>query len=248
MKILLISGHGAGDCGAIGNGYKEADLTRELVKLIDNELKYYEVDIDIYDQKRNAYKDVKNGTFHIRKYDYVFEVHFNAYDKKAHGTEIWVTKLENGISVEQEIVKNLSQYFTDRGVKRENFAVIYKCRKLGISGALLETCFIDNASDMKIYQTKKKAIAKAIAIGIAEKWGLKKKATPTIKTVQVNSKVKIKSGAVYGGLASTRGKKVPESVIERIHTIKKIQTNKGVQEALLKEINSWVAVSSLTVI
>lgn len=38
MKILLISGHGAGDCGAIGNGYKEADLTRELVKLIDNEL------------------------------------------------------------------------------------------------------------------------------------------------------------------------------------------------------------------
>ena len=38
MKILLISGHGAGDPGATGtyNGvkYKEADLTREVVSTL----------------------------------------------------------------------------------------------------------------------------------------------------------------------------------------------------------------------
>ena len=28
---LLIAGHGQGDPGAVGNGYKEADLTREFV-------------------------------------------------------------------------------------------------------------------------------------------------------------------------------------------------------------------------
>lgn len=63
--------------------------------------------------------------------------------------------------------------------------------------------------------------------------------------IVVNSKVMIKSGAVYGGLSSARGKAVPSYVLEQIHTVSKIQTNKGVEEALLKEINSWVAVASL---
>ena len=31
MNVLLIAGHGNGDSGAIGNGYEEAELTREFV-------------------------------------------------------------------------------------------------------------------------------------------------------------------------------------------------------------------------
>ena len=46
MKILLIAGHGAGDPGASGCGYKEANLTRELVNLIAPKLrKYANVDV-----------------------------------------------------------------------------------------------------------------------------------------------------------------------------------------------------------
>ena len=30
MNILLIAGHGDGDCGAVGSGYQEAELTRGL--------------------------------------------------------------------------------------------------------------------------------------------------------------------------------------------------------------------------
>ena len=41
MKILLIAGHGAGDPGASGCGYKEANLTRELVNLIAPKLRKY---------------------------------------------------------------------------------------------------------------------------------------------------------------------------------------------------------------
>ena len=36
MKIGLISGHGAGDCGACGCGFAEADLTIELVKILED--------------------------------------------------------------------------------------------------------------------------------------------------------------------------------------------------------------------
>ena len=67
------------------------------------------------------------------------------------------------------------------------------------------------------------------------------------KGIAVGSTVTIKSGAVYGGLSATRGKAVPkEQLAPKVHTVSKIQTNKGVSEALLSDISSWVAVSSLT--
>ena len=67
-------------------------------------------------------------------------------------------------------------------------------------------------------------------------------------TIKVNSKVRIKSGAVYGGLGSSRGKKVSDYALSKTCTVIDIQINKGVKEAKLKEINSWVAVSSLTLV
>ena len=67
------------------------------------------------------------------------------------------------------------------------------------------------------------------------------------KPVEVGCTVTINKGAVYGGLTSARGSKVPAAQFApKKHTVSKIQTNKGVQEALLREIMSWVAVSSLT--
>ena len=72
-------------------------------------------------------------------------------------------------------------------------------------------------------------------------------ASGTAKPVEVGCKVTINKGAVYGGLTGARGSKVPAAQLApKKHTVSKIQTNKGVKEALLKEITSWVAVSSLT--
>ena len=69
----------------------------------------------------------------------------------------------------------------------------------------------------------------------------------TAKPVEAGCKVTINKGAVYGGLTSARGRAVPSAQLApKQHTVSKIQTNKGVREALLKEITSWVAVSSLT--
>ena len=67
------------------------------------------------------------------------------------------------------------------------------------------------------------------------------------KPIEVGCQVTINKGAVYGGLTSARGSKVPAAQLApKKHTVSKIQANKGVQEALLKEITSWAAVSSLT--
>ena len=253
MKILLISGHGAGDSGAVGNGRKEANLTRELVSLIAPKLRAYAT-VDVYDQKRNAYKDVQNGSFKVGQYDYALEIHFNAYsDPAAHGTECFVTTKENGITVEQAIMKNMNRYFTLRdndaifdGVKRTNFLVIKTLKEKGISGALLETCFITNKNDMIVYNSNKDAIASDIVAGIVKGFGLKRIEAP--KTVKVGSRVKIKKGAVYGGLSSARGTVCSTYALSGKWTVKEIKTHKGVKEALLSGINSWVAVESLTLV
>lgn len=77
-----------------------------------------------------------------------------------------------------------------------------------------------------------------------------KTGTPASKAVTVGSTVTIRDGAVYGGLATSRGAKVPDYIsgTSRRYTVKQIATHKGVQEALLAEITSWVALAYLNVV
>lgn len=262
MKILLISGHGAGDPGTVSQFGKEADETIYMVEKIKKTLSAY-AQVDLYPTERNAYKDAKAGKLAVNfgNYNYVLEVHFNsgAADLKGNGrttgTEIYVTTAEKTVGVETKIVQSIAALgFKNRGVKRTNFTVIYRAKAAGVSSALLEVCFIDDKDDMSIYAAKKAQIAAAVANAIAVQFGLKKGSqeagsSPATQEIRAGSVVTIKSGAVYGGLSSTRGKAVPAAQLGgKRHTVDKVQTNKGVQEAKLKEINSWVAVASLTAV
>lgn len=260
MKILLISGHGAGDPGATSQFGKEADETIYMVEEIKKTLSKY-AQVDLYPTDRNAYSDIKKGKLAVNfaNYGYVFEVHFNACvnDIKGNGvttgTEIFVTTAEKTVGVENRVLKAIVAFgLKNRGVKRTNFTVIARAKAAGVSSALLETCFIDDKDDMQIYASKKAKIAEAIAIAIAEQFGLKKKTTAASssqvapKEIKAGSVVTIQDGAVYGGLSTARGKEVPAAKRGgKKHTVDKVQTNKGVKEARLKEINSWVAVTSL---
>ncbi len=184
MKILLISGHGAGDPGAVGsyNGktYKEADLTREVVNGVAKKLREC-ADVTVYDQSRNAYTDYKNGVLNknanFPKYDFVLEVHFNAFKKdsgdgRVKGVEIYA---KSGSSIESNILKNIAAIgFTNRCVKSNGFAVINTARSKGVRAALLEVCFIDDADDMKLYLANKERVVDAIVSG----FGLKKTTDP----------------------------------------------------------------------
>ena len=130
------------DPGATGNGQTEAVLTRELADMVQERLKKYAT-VYRYPKNRDAFADIQNGTFaknmplSFKNTHYVFEIHFNAFrkdevkDGRKKGTECYVTSREAGITVEQEIMKNLSKYFPLRdndnifdGVKRTTFLVI----------------------------------------------------------------------------------------------------------------------------
>jgi N-acetylmuramoyl-L-alanine amidase len=171
MKILLICGHGAGDPGACAFDYQEATLVREAAPKLKNILSNY-AEVTMFDPDKNMYKYLKAGnSFNFKEFDYVFELHFNAFNKKAMGTEILVHSLEKGTSVEELIVKNIAELgFKNRGVKRRtDLQNMNICKKVqGVSYALLETCFVDNFDDISLYNLKKDDIIKAIAEGIIE--------------------------------------------------------------------------------
>ena len=68
MKILLIPGHGAGDPGAIGNGYKEADLVREVAPKLKNILSNY-ADVTLFNPDEDMYKYLKSNSFNFKEFE-----------------------------------------------------------------------------------------------------------------------------------------------------------------------------------
>ena len=233
MKILIICGHGAGDNGACskikGKTYKEATETRTMGKKLAKELtKYKNVTVDFYPIDRNAYEDIKNGKRQVNfaLYDYIIELHFNACvndlkgNGKTTGTEIFVTKPDKTIATEERIVKNVASVgFKNRGVKRENYTVIWNAnQKRSVESALLEICCIDDADDMAIYTKNKDKIAKKIAEAIAKSYKLKLKSD---KSLSVNDRVIVKSGAKD----LNSGKKYSKFVYNTVYTV--IRVDKG---------------------
>lgn len=80
--------------------------------------------------------------------------------------------------------------YRNRGVKRTNFRVISRVKAQGVSAALLEVCFIDNASDVNIYKSRKNDIANAIVNGVAEDFGLKQQTAETHYAEKYYNKLK----------------------------------------------------------
>ena len=198
-NILVIAGHGGSpyDPGACGCGQKEAVLTRELAKLIQAELqKISDVKATLYNIANDAYKILKNGgSLPLAGVNYVLEIHFNAAandlngDGKTTGTEVLVHTSESGVTVEEAICKKICALgFKNRGIKRRSgLLVMNTVKRHGISHALIETCFIDDADDMKLYLANKEKVAQAIAQGVAEGFGLTKKTENTNVSKPENS-------------------------------------------------------------
>lgn len=220
MKILILAGHGAGDPGACSNYGVEATETRRVVNMLKSQFGGYEVTVDVYPMERNAYADVKNGRVQVNfaNYDYVLEVHFNSSaNSSANGTEVWVTNSESGTTVEQLIVNKIASLgFLNRGVKREDFAVIKSAKNRGASSALVEICFISNKEDMNTYNNNFSKVCNAIVEGVAEGFSLKKTenyvapspqpVTPAEKPA-VNYFVKTTNGKQLGAFGSLENAK-----------------------------------------
>ncbi len=323
MKIAISIGHGKSksggyDSGAVGGGYHEYRLAREIGKFAGEALAVYGCEVDVINYNGEAYLTDRINYINKGGYDLALEIHLNAGGGT--GSEVYHKSLNlTGKHLAAAISKSIAARLgvRDRGAKIKmsgNVDYFGFVRSVRCQSLLVETVFIDTASDRNKVVTAagQKKCGQAIASAIASFYGLKKLSSVpsavakigvgdtvkitgkyyatgqiipawvklrnhTVKAVNANGKillkeinsyvwadnlqlvslakkgiavgsaVTIKSGAIYGGLSTARGKTIPkEQLAPKKHTVTKIQTNNGVQEALLGEISSWVAISSLT--
>ena len=185
MNLLLISGHGAGDSGAVGTyqgkTYREADETRRVTRALAAELAG-DCAVTVYPTDRNAFEDHRSGTLaavaKFSRYDYVLEIHFNALqasaaDGRTKGVECYVPRGTVDTAAEAAICRRVAALgLTNRGVKTYTWSVIADARRAGAAAALLEVCFIDDADDMAVYTARVSDIVRALAAGIREGFDL----------------------------------------------------------------------------
>lgn len=167
--LFLIAGHGGSDPGAVGNGYKEADLTLELRDLIASKL----------EDKYTIYKDVKEHSLNsvitwlksiVTPSCLLVDIHFNAAaTKAATGTEILVpdafSSFESKLAT--DLAVNISKVLgiKNRAVKKESQSARSRIAILNVpaENVLIEVCFISNKSDIESYQKNKEVLADTIA-------------------------------------------------------------------------------------
>lgn len=181
MKILLIAGHGAGDSGAVGNGFQEQERTRAIVEQLRGRIKGAEV--DVFDTTKNCVTECRAGRVpNFKPYKYVLEIHLNASSSdSANGSMCYIDQTESGHSVEDAILKHL--YAVGYGKAWDGVVVTQRqfpdglvvqnaCRRQGVSHCLLETCFITSKEDITRLNTMLAQTAQAIADGVVEGWVL----------------------------------------------------------------------------
>ena len=257
MNICVSIGHGKSakggyDSGALGGNYQEFKIGREIGKYIGEIFKSYACTADVINYDATLY--LTDRIAHVNKhgYDLAMEIHLNA--SGGTGSEVYYKhKSATGKKLAGAISKSIANTFgiRDRGAKvkinpsngTDYFGFVRSCK---CESLLIETVFIDTASDRKHVETAagQKQCAEAIVKAVANFYGIKKKSAPAVKpsenkptTVKAGDTVKI-TGSKYA-----TGQNIPFWVKLKSHTVKSISGNR----ALLKEINSWVYVADLKV-
>lgn len=215
MKLLIIAGHGAGDSGAVGCGFKEADLTRTATSILEGKFKSYDATVARYPATHDAYQDGRGGGYAVslKSYGLVVEIHFNSYNGSAYGTET-LYRQQSCKGLAQAVTNAIASVgFYNRGAKvRTDLGNMNYCYRNGIPYILIETCFIDNADDMKLYHLKLYDVWDKVAAAICSHYGIKKLASsgqsvPTNKTEKPKATKLVIDGS-WGKATTTMAQKV----------------------------------------
>ena len=169
-KLFIIPGHGAGDSGAVGNGYNEAERVRALATKIKD---YGGDNVLLADVNINAYKSNIIGKGLIPKDCVVLELHIDSStNADARGGHVIINSNFKADTYDTSLANMISTMFPGRSktiVGRTDIANIIRAAQKGYNYRLLECCFISNTEDISKFNANIDELAKKIlgCFGIA---------------------------------------------------------------------------------
>lgn len=158
--LFVICGHGAGDPGADGGGYTEAERVRALGRRI-KELGGDAVELG--DTSRNWYRD--GGLNSLKTDKPVVELHMDASGVPgAHGAHVIIKSGFEPDKYDNALADRLSAMMpgrADKLVKVSNLANVNRAARRGINYRLVENGFIDSPIDLAYFNSHVDDIARA---------------------------------------------------------------------------------------
>lgn len=181
-KLFVIPGHGAGDNGAVGNGYQEAERVRALATKIKE---YGGDNVILSDFNLNSYRSNIIGKGQVPKDCLILELHIDSSKNiKARGGHVIINANFKADEYDEALAKMISEMFPGRAktiVGRTDLANVRRAAEKGYNYRLLECCFISNIEDIKKFNAQMDELAKEI-LGCFKI--VVKKSTPPVATTK----------------------------------------------------------------
>ena len=160
--VFLICGHGAGDSGAVGNGYQEQERVRTLgarIKALGGDY------VTLADTSKNWYKTAGINTLTIPKDWQILELHMDSGAASARGGHVIIKKGYTADKYDNALAKMLKEILPGRSnmiVGRSDLANVNRAASKGYGYRLVEFGFISNANDVKIFNSRMDDIAEGV--------------------------------------------------------------------------------------
>ena len=183
--IYVIAGHGAGDPGATGNGYKEAERVRVLAQRMADLGGEY---VHLHPFVDNAYASAAITKLTIPKSWEIVELHMDSAASSAKGGHIIVKTGFSPDEHDRALERLVAGMFPGRAVTlayRPNLANANRAAKKGYGYRLVENGFISNAGDVAIFNANIDALAR----GYLEAFDIVPDGAPATKVQEAEKKV-----------------------------------------------------------
>ena len=166
--LFLIAGHGAGDSGAVGFGFTEAERVRALASRI---VAYGGSNVTLGDTSRNWYADRGITSLNIPKDWQILELHMDSGSASAKGGHVIIKQGYNPDQYDTALASFIVSFFPGRANKivgRANLANVNRSAVKGYNYRLLENGFISNKDDLTKFNNQIDELARGIlgAFGI----------------------------------------------------------------------------------
>lgn len=236
VTICLDPGHGGNDSGAVGvNNAYEKDLTLKIAQYCKQELEKYDCNV-VMTRTGDTNPSLEDRANFAKSQgaQYLISIHLNSGSGYAVGAEVYYPNTnwrpdisQNGKNVAQAIQNQLvSLGIRNRGIKfrtidtniypdpfryndgsvADYYGIIRNAKYNGLTGLIIEHCFINSVSDYNNYlnsDAKLQKLGVADANGIVSALGLSKKDTKTLITGATKTNVSqmvnyfINNGGIY---------------------------------------------------